>query len=178
MVRRYGEPLVGPPAADAISPVPEADLRAAMVGDLELLLDDLEPDTRNVLLTLARIWCTLATGEIRSKDEAAAWALERLPDEHRPVLAHARAAYLGAEADRLGRSSVDASDARRAHARRDPARSAADDDASRGAAPAVRRDRANRVDVPAAERALAVGEHAAAPPEHAVAEERVGAHAA
>ena len=71
-----------------------------MVGDLESLLDDLEPDTRNVLLTLARIWCTLATGEIRAKDAAAAWALERLPEEHRPALAHARACYLGAEDDR------------------------------------------------------------------------------
>jgi predicted nucleotidyltransferase len=100
LVRRYGEPLVGPPAQDLIPPVPEADLRAAMVGDLESLLDDLEPDTRNVLLTLARIWCTLATGEIRGKDAAAAWALERLSEEHRPALAHARAGYLGAEDDR------------------------------------------------------------------------------
>ena len=39
---------------------------------------DLETDTRNVVLTLARIWATLATGEISSKDEAAAWALERV----------------------------------------------------------------------------------------------------
>ena len=100
MVRRYGESLSGPPAEDVIPPVPEADLRAAMVGDLESLLDDLEPDTRNVLLTLARIWCTLATGEIRPKDTAAAWALERLPEEQRPALAHARAGYLGAEDDR------------------------------------------------------------------------------
>jgi streptomycin 3"-adenylyltransferase len=100
MVRQYGVPLVGPPAAEIVSPVPEADLCAAMVGDLELLLDDLAPDTRNVLLTFARIWCTLATGEIRSKDEAAAWAHERLPDAQRPALAHARAAYLGKEVDR------------------------------------------------------------------------------
>ena len=53
-----------------------------------------------MLLTLARIWCTLASGEIRAKDAAAAWALERLSEEHRPALAHARAGYLGAEDDR------------------------------------------------------------------------------
>ena len=100
MVRQYGLPLVGPPPVEIVSPVPKADLRAAMIGDLELLLDDLVPDTRNVLLTFARIWCTLATGEIRSKDEAAAWAHERLPDTQRPVLAHAQAAYLGKEVDR------------------------------------------------------------------------------
>jgi streptomycin 3"-adenylyltransferase len=52
-----------------------------------------------VVLTLARIWTTVATGIIRSKDAAADWALARLPEEHRPVLAHARATYLGEEDD-------------------------------------------------------------------------------
>jgi streptomycin 3"-adenylyltransferase len=37
------------------------------------------------------------TGEIRSKDAAAGRALARLPAEHRPVLAHARAVCLGDE---------------------------------------------------------------------------------
>lgn len=64
------------------------------------LLAELDTDTRNVLLTLARIWTTLATGEIRSKDAAADWALARLPAGHRPVLAHARAVYLGDEDER------------------------------------------------------------------------------
>jgi predicted nucleotidyltransferase len=100
MARQYGEPLAGPRAADLLSAVPEADLRAAMVGDLELLLEELMSDTRNVLLTFSRIWCTLATGEIRSKDEAAVWAHERLPEAQRPVLAHARSAYLGEQEDR------------------------------------------------------------------------------
>ena len=90
-------PLLGPPPAELLEPVPAADLAAAMVGDLGALLDDLEPDTRNVILTLARIWSTLATGAIRSKSDAADWALTRLPEEHRPVLAHARAVYLGDE---------------------------------------------------------------------------------
>src|SRR4029453_17741560 len=93
-------PRGGPPAADVIPPVPEADLRAAMVGDLESLLDDLGPDTRNVLLTLARIWCTLATGGVRTKDGAATGAGERLPEAHHPALAHARAGYPGAADDR------------------------------------------------------------------------------
>jgi streptomycin 3"-adenylyltransferase len=61
------------------------------------LLGDLDTDTRNVLLTLARSWTSLATGVIRSKDAAADWALPRLPAEHRAVLAHARAVYLGDE---------------------------------------------------------------------------------
>lgn len=39
-------------------------------------------------------WTTLATGEIRTKDAAADWAMAHLPPEHRPVLAHARHLYL------------------------------------------------------------------------------------
>jgi predicted nucleotidyltransferase len=92
-------PIVGPPPAELLDPVPPADLRRAMTDELRPLLDDLETDTRNVVLTLARIWTTLATGEIRSKDGAARWALDRLPAEHRPVLARARAVYLGEEAE-------------------------------------------------------------------------------
>lgn len=65
-------------------------------------MGELESDTRNVLLTLARVWTTLATSRIRSKDAAADWAIERLPAAHRPVLAHARAVYLREEEERWG----------------------------------------------------------------------------
>ena len=70
-------------------------LTRAMLEGIEPLLADLDDDTRNVLLTLARIWTTLGTGEFRSKDAAADWALERLPAEHAAVLVRARAIYLG-----------------------------------------------------------------------------------
>lgn len=95
--RRASVPLFGPPVAAVLDPIPRADLVRAMVDSIPTLLPGIEEgsDTRNGLLTLARIWTTLATGKIRAKDEAAHWALARLPDEHRPVLAHARAAYLG-----------------------------------------------------------------------------------
>ena len=99
MVRLRSRALVGPPAAEALDPVPHADLVRAMTADLESLLGDLDDDTRNVLLTLARMWSTIVTGEIRSKDQAADWVLERMPDEHRPVLDLARDAYLGLSAD-------------------------------------------------------------------------------
>jgi predicted nucleotidyltransferase len=95
--RRAAVPLFGSPVSAILDPVPHADLIRAMVDSIPVLMPGIEQgdDTRNGLLTLARIWTTLATGEIRSKDEAAHWALAHLPDEHRPVLAHARAAYLG-----------------------------------------------------------------------------------
>ena len=99
MARRVALPLLGPPVAAILEPVPRADLVRAMLDSIPVLMPGIEEgnDTRNGLLTLARIWTTLATGEIRAKDEAADWALARLPEEHRPVLAYARAAYLGEE---------------------------------------------------------------------------------
>lgn len=90
-------PLLGPPPAEIFDPVPRDDHIRAMVDDIDRLLDDLDSDAHNITLTLARIWSTIATGEIRSKDDAAAWALARLPEEHREVLARARAVYLGEE---------------------------------------------------------------------------------
>lgn len=59
--------------------------------------EEIESDTRNVLLTLARIWTTLASGEILSKDAAADWALQHLPVRHRAVLARARDMYIKGE---------------------------------------------------------------------------------
>lgn len=93
-VRSGGIALAGPPPRDLLDPVPHADLVRACLAGVPGLVADLADDTRNVVLTFARIWCTLVTGEIRSKDAAADWALPRLPAEHRPVLAHARDLYL------------------------------------------------------------------------------------
>jgi predicted nucleotidyltransferase len=90
-------PLRGPALAELVDPVPPADLRRAIVEGVPGLLADLASDTRNVLLTLARIWFTLATGEISPKDVAAAWAIERLPAANadaRAVLETARRMYL------------------------------------------------------------------------------------
>ncbi|MFE0172158.1 aminoglycoside adenylyltransferase family protein [Streptomyces sp. NPDC059002] len=100
MVRAGRTPLLGPAPDEVLAPVPAADVTRAMTAGVPELLDELATDTRNVLLTLARIWTTLATGDIKSKDAAADWALARLPAEHRPVLARARAVYLGEEEER------------------------------------------------------------------------------
>ena len=94
MVLQGNTVLVGPPPAQLLDPVPHDDLLRGAVAGIPHLLSDLESDTRNVLLTLARIWTTLETGQIISKDAAAAWALKRLPHEHQAVLARARAMYL------------------------------------------------------------------------------------
>jgi len=96
MVRASSRSLVGPPATELLAAVPVADLKNAMVAGVPDLLADIETDTTNVLLTLARIWRTLETGEFSSKDSAADWALSRMPVERRHSLERARDVYRGA----------------------------------------------------------------------------------
>jgi hypothetical protein len=56
-------PLEGPPPADLLDPVPAQDVVRGSAAGIPDLLGDLPGDTRNVVLTFARIWTTLATGE-------------------------------------------------------------------------------------------------------------------
>jgi streptomycin 3"-adenylyltransferase len=65
------------------------------ISEISDLVPELEDDTRNVLLTLARIWHTLETDSIGSKQSSAGWVLERLPEGYKPVVEHALAACLG-----------------------------------------------------------------------------------
>lgn len=100
MVLHGNAPVFGPAPAEVFDPVPQEDIIHAILEGIPGLLEDLDSDTRNVVLTFARIWMTVATGVIHSKDAAADWALARLPEEHRPVLARARANYLGEQEER------------------------------------------------------------------------------
>ncbi|MCM2389666.1 aminoglycoside adenylyltransferase family protein [Streptomyces albipurpureus] len=96
MVLLGDTPLAGsPPPNEVLDPVPEQDLIQALTAGVPGLLHELTSDTRNVVLTLARIWMTLTTGEITSKEKAADWALPRLPPGPGSVLAHAAAVYQG-----------------------------------------------------------------------------------
>jgi streptomycin 3"-adenylyltransferase len=89
------EPLAGPQPAQVFDPVPRADYVDAVLRDVGTVDEFLPWDTRNVVLTLPRIWSAVATDAVYSKEGAAGWALPRLPEEHRAVLERARAAYLG-----------------------------------------------------------------------------------
>ena len=88
-----GAPLYGPAPATVFDAVPENDFRRTTLAAADEVVRDIEGDTRNVVLTLARIWTSLETGEVLRKDRAATWVLERLPDEHKPVLERARSLY-------------------------------------------------------------------------------------
>ncbi|OVZ65328.1 hypothetical protein CDO44_00105 [Pigmentiphaga sp. NML080357] len=99
--RQHSLALSGPPAEALFDPVPQRDFSAALRDTVAQWNTeaDWEGDERNIILALARVWYSAATGRIAPKDVAAAWLLERLPAEHRPVLSSARAAYLGADED-------------------------------------------------------------------------------
>lgn len=95
MVLLGERPLTGPPPAQVFDPVPRADYIDAILRDVGTVDEFLPWDTRNVVLTLSRIWSAVATDTVYSKEEAADWGLPRLPEEHRAVLELARAAYRG-----------------------------------------------------------------------------------
>ncbi|MCC8365766.1 DUF4111 domain-containing protein [Xenorhabdus sp. PB61.4] len=92
--RQEAIPLIGPPASDLLPVIPKSEIRRAIKDVLPGLIETLEGDERNVLLTLARMWRTLVTGEFVPKDIAADWAVARLPAIQSTVLADARKAYL------------------------------------------------------------------------------------
>ncbi len=100
-VRQHDVALRGPRAAEWFEPVPARDFVAALLATVAQW--NAEPDWRgdecNVVLALARIWYSAATGRIAPKDVAAAWVFERVPDAHRPVVAAARAVYLRGDGD-------------------------------------------------------------------------------
>nr|WP_274922062.1 DUF4111 domain-containing protein [Providencia sp. G1(2023)] len=65
-----------------------------MLDSLPNLLSSLDSDERNVLLTLARMWKTMETGQFVTKDKAVDWVINRVPDELQPILIGAKMAYL------------------------------------------------------------------------------------
>jgi streptomycin 3"-adenylyltransferase len=101
--RQNSAALAGPAAQDFFEPAPERDFFRALADSLKLwnAPPDWAGDERNIVLTLARIWYSAATGKIAPKDVAADWVMARLPAAHRPVLLEARQAYLGQGEDRL-----------------------------------------------------------------------------
>jgi len=98
--RNTGISLFGPKAADILESVPAGDIRKAIKESLPGLVANLRGDERNVILTLARMWLTMSTGDIFAKDTAAEWAASRLPQAYAELLSLAGKAYRGEVVDR------------------------------------------------------------------------------
>lgn len=99
--RKEAVSLVGPNIADLYTDISSDVIRRAIGDLLPELTRSVEGDERNVLLTLARMWRTLATGQFVSKDSAADWARPQLSAQAAAILALARDAYLGEGNDDL-----------------------------------------------------------------------------
>lgn len=101
--RQRSVALVGPPADEFFDPIPKSDFFRAMSDVLKLwnAPSDWAGDAAYIMLTLARIWFSAATGKIVPKNVAADWAAERLPADLRPVVLDARQVYLSFVEDPL-----------------------------------------------------------------------------
>ncbi len=93
--KRYGLLLKGKKIDDLVPSIPFSEIQKAIKYSLPQLMNNLNGDERNVLLTLARMWFTLETGEISTKDIAAQWVLEKIPNQSSSILNMAKEAYLG-----------------------------------------------------------------------------------
>jgi predicted nucleotidyltransferase len=99
VLRSAGVVLGGSPIDDLFPDVPEADYVDALTRDLASCRETFPQRPNYGVLSIARIWATVATGEPHSKTSGAEWTLPRLPAELCPVLEHGRGLYVGAEDD-------------------------------------------------------------------------------
>ena len=102
VLRHAGRALVGPPVEQVFPDVPWADYVDALTHDLDWCRTRFAERPRYGVLSIARIWATLATGTPQSKRTGAEWALPRVPVELRPVLEHGLDVYAGAAEERWG----------------------------------------------------------------------------
>ena len=96
--REQAVPVYGPELALFVPAVAAADIRRATADALPSLLSSLEGDEVNALLTLARMICTLETGNFVPKDVAAERVAGRLSPMAAQTLLKARHAYLSGAA--------------------------------------------------------------------------------
>lgn len=80
ITRERGIALVGPPALTLFAPLPRPWVREALHASLAWHAANPETaEPENTVLNACRAWLFLVEGQWASKDEAAAWALEREP---------------------------------------------------------------------------------------------------
>jgi glyoxylase-like metal-dependent hydrolase (beta-lactamase superfamily II)/predicted nucleotidyltransferase len=91
VLRQSGVALVGPPVAEVFPDPPWADYEDSLRRDLETCGE--HGGRLYAVLSPARIWATLTERVVHSKESGAAWAIERAPEEYRPLLSQALETY-------------------------------------------------------------------------------------
>lgn len=93
--RKSSVTLKGIESKKLIPAIPFHEIRRAIRFSLPGLISSFKGDERNVLLALSRMWFTLETRELTTKDIAAGWVISKLPEKFSPLLTMAKEAYLG-----------------------------------------------------------------------------------
>jgi predicted nucleotidyltransferase len=100
VLHRYGICLYGKPLAEVFPPVPERDVRAAIVKDVQLAQGEPLYDPISFVLNACRACAYLQNDAILSKDAGGLWGLAHLPEQYHPLIGQALASI---ERERLGR---------------------------------------------------------------------------
>lgn len=93
--KQYSITLRGIDSKELIPNISFHEIEKAIESSLPSLISSSKGDERNVLLTLSRMWFTLETKKVATKDIAAEWVLPQLPTDFLPLLKMAKEAYLG-----------------------------------------------------------------------------------
>jgi streptomycin 3"-adenylyltransferase len=95
-IRLSSIPIVGQKASKLFEPISDRDFTNALQRTLLIWNSELDwlGDERNIILTIARIWYSISTGLINSKDEAAIWLIDRIPTKYHLLVIKARHDYL------------------------------------------------------------------------------------
>jgi len=99
VLHHAGVALHGPSIEETFPDVPYSDYLHALTHDLAWCRTRFAEMPRYGVLSVARIWATVATGVPHSKATGAEWALPKLPAAVQPVLEHGRDLYIGAADD-------------------------------------------------------------------------------
>ncbi len=100
-VRKNSLTLYGKEAEKVIPVISDSVFKDAILASLPHVLKEIEEDETNVILTLCRMYYSIQTGEIISKDQAVDAMLPLTPDVFKPLLIKAKASYLGKNKDSL-----------------------------------------------------------------------------
>ena len=93
--RKSSITLKGVDCKKLIIRIPFCEIQKAIQFSLPGLISNFKGDERNVLLTLSRMWFTLETEDVTTKDVAAEWVIPKLPETFSSLLKTAKEAYLG-----------------------------------------------------------------------------------
>lgn len=94
-VRLNSLALYGKEATEVIPIISDTVFNKAILASLPNLIKEIEDDEINVILTLCRMYYSIQTGVVISKDKAVDYILPITPDKFKSILVQAKAVYLG-----------------------------------------------------------------------------------